>query len=39
MPRWSRLEIDEAFDRYQAAALKGAQQRMQAKQKQSSTKT
>jgi hypothetical protein len=26
MGRWHRQEIEEAFDRYQAAALKGAQQ-------------
>lgn len=26
MGRWDRQEIEEAFDRYQAAALKGAQQ-------------
>ena len=26
MGRWARKEIEEAFDRYQAAALKGAQQ-------------
>ena len=26
MGRWSRAEIEQAFDRYQAAALKGAQE-------------
>lgn len=27
MGRWNREELEEAFDRYQAAALKGAQER------------
>ena len=26
MGRWTRAEIEQAFDRYQAAALKGAQE-------------